>query len=159
MEKLEGWKGSLLNQAEKKVMIKAVVQVIPSYVMCTLTLPKTLCFDRITSVVRFWWAKTGKHRGIYWKNVNILCSPKEVGGLGFREFNKMNTAQLAKQAWRIIQDPQSYWASTLKSIYFPNSEFWNAKDSRSSFGFGRAFSMGAKFSKNQVDGPLDQTLM
>lgn len=45
----------------------------------------------------------------------------------------MNIAQLAKQAWRIIQDPQSYWASTLKSIYFPNSDFWNAKDSVSSF--------------------------
>lgn len=120
---MEGWKGSLLNQARKEVMIKSIVLAIPSYVMAIFSLPKTFCAKLTASVARFWWAKNGKSRGIHWKNVNILCSPKDKGGLGFREFSKMNLAYLAKQAWRITQDQNSYWASTLKGIYFPNSNF------------------------------------
>lgn len=56
----------------------------------------------------------------------LLCARKTLGGLGFKEFNKMNKALLTKQVWRLIQEPSSYWATTLKSIHFPNSEFWNA---------------------------------
>lgn len=59
-------------------------------------------------------------------------STKELWGLGFKEFNKMNTALLAKQVWRLMQSPNSYWASTVKAIYFPNTEFWQAKAQRGS---------------------------
>lgn len=44
--------------------------------------------------------------------------------------DEMNTALLAKQAWRIIQEPQSIWSSTLKGVYFPNSDLWAAKTQR-----------------------------
>lgn len=61
-----------------------------------------------------------------------MCGSKCLGGLGFKEFQKMNTALLSKQAWRWIQDPNSYWAQTLKGIYFPNSDFWLASNWRNS---------------------------
>lgn len=108
LARMEGWKGSLLNQVGKEVMIKAVVQAIPSYVMSILALSKTFSADLTTTVARFWWARNGRTRGIYWKNINILCSPKDQGGLGFKEFGKLNNALLAKQAWRLVQDPNSY---------------------------------------------------
>lgn len=38
--KLEGWKDNFLSQAGKEVLIKSVIQVIPSYVMEILRLPK-----------------------------------------------------------------------------------------------------------------------
>lgn len=38
----------------------------------------------------------------------------------------MNTALLAKQAWRLSQDTESFWARTLKGIYYPNRNFWKA---------------------------------
>lgn len=130
LARMEGWNGSLLNQAGKEVLIKSVVQAIPSYVMSILALPKTFCADLSATVARFWWARNGRNRGIHWKNINILCSPKDVGGLGFKEFSKMSKALLAKQAWRLIQEPNSYWAENLKSIYLPNSIFWNAKEGK-----------------------------
>lgn len=47
--------------------------------------------------------------------------------MGFKDFYTMNTALLAKQAWRLINEPSSYWAATLKVIYFPNSDFLKVK--------------------------------
>ncbi|KAL4286078.1 hypothetical protein AHAS_Ahas19G0050200 [Arachis hypogaea] len=51
---------------------------------------------------------------------------KKEGGLGFKEFHHQNTAQLAKQAWRIIKNLEATWVQILKAIYFPNCEFWEA---------------------------------
>jgi len=54
------------------------------------------------------------------------------GGMGFKDFYCLNRAFLAKQAWRVINNPQSLWVKVIKSIYFPNTEFLNAKDKKGS---------------------------
>lgn len=67
------------------MLIKDMVQAIPSYIISILNLPKSFCASLITVVVRFWWTSSRKHRGIHWTNVEVLCSPKNLGGLGFRK--------------------------------------------------------------------------
>lgn len=86
LAKLEGWKGKLLNQAGKEVLIKFVIQAIPNYIMAILTLPKTFCNSLTSAVAKFWWRSSGKSSGIHWKKFEALCSPKSQGGLGFKEF-------------------------------------------------------------------------
>lgn len=50
VEKLEGWKENLLNQAGKEVLIKAVIQAIPSYAMSMVRFPKKI----VESYVVMW---------------------------------------------------------------------------------------------------------
>lgn len=123
---MEGWKGSLLNQAGKEILIKVVIQAIPTYIMSILSLPKTFCKSLLAAVARFWWRSYGKSRGIHWSTFNKLCLPKDQGGLGFKEFNKLNLALLSKQVSRLIQEPTSYWGMMIKAIYYPNSDIWHA---------------------------------
>lgn len=66
--KMEGWKECLLNQAGKEVLIKAVIQAIPSFAMSMVRFPKNFCDKICSSVAQFWWRSRGKHRGIHWKN-------------------------------------------------------------------------------------------
>lgn len=100
--------------------------------MAIVKLPKTIC-DKLTSAaIRFWWSKAGNQKGIHWKRKEILCRPKKEGGMGFKDFDFMNTSFLTKQAWRTIQEPSSYWANTLKDIYFPTLDFWKPKDKQGS---------------------------
>lgn len=40
--KLQGWKENLLNQAGKEVLIKVVIQTIPTYAMSIVRFPKKL---------------------------------------------------------------------------------------------------------------------
>ena len=53
--KMQGWKEKLLSQARKEVMIKAIVQSIPTYSMSVFKLPVGLCKDIEAMIRKFWW--------------------------------------------------------------------------------------------------------
>ncbi|XP_057746432.1 uncharacterized protein LOC130965691 [Arachis stenosperma] len=125
--KIERWKENLLNQAGKEVLIKAVIQAIPTYAMSILKFPKSLCNKLSAKVAKFWWRGQWKEKGIQWTAWTKLCTNKKEGGLGFKDFHHQNTAQLAKHAWRIIKNPEAVWVRLLKASHFPNCEFWEAQ--------------------------------
>lgn len=69
-------------------------------------------------------------RGIHWKSWAFLTTNKSEGGMGFKDFEVMNSAMLAKQAWRVIHFPDALWVRILKASYFPNTDFVRAKRKR-----------------------------
>lgn len=82
--KLTRWKVKVLSFAGRGVLVKSVIQSIPSYAMQTLLLPKTICSDLDGLARDFWWGKAeAKDRHLYLKAWTSLCAPKEAGGLGF----------------------------------------------------------------------------
>ena len=44
-KRLQGWEGKLLSQAGREVLIKSVIQAIPTYTMSCFKLPITLCHE------------------------------------------------------------------------------------------------------------------
>lgn len=145
MEKLDGWKEYLLNQAGKEVLIKSVIQAIPSYAMAIVKFPQSFCSELNSIVARFWWRGHRKERGIHWRSWSKIAKPKKEGGMGFRNFLDQNTAHLAKQAWRILSNPNTLWAKILKAIYFPNSDFSKAETARAPSWLWRSLVEGKNF--------------
>ena len=50
-KKLAGWKEKMLSKAGREVLIKAVAQAIPTYIMSCFKIPDSLC-DDLTSMIR-----------------------------------------------------------------------------------------------------------
>jgi hypothetical protein len=50
----------------------------------------------------------------------MMTKSKKEGGLGFRDLYGFNLAMLARQAWRMLTNPESLCAKVLKAKYFPN---------------------------------------
>lgn len=107
---MQGWKSKLLSQAGKETLIKSVVQAIRSYAMSCFELPQGFCTKLNSFVQNFWWKGDPENQGIHWANLDSLSAPKGQGGMGFRDFSDFNQALLAKESWRLLMNPNSFWA-------------------------------------------------
>lgn len=105
----------------KEVLIKSIGQALPTYAMSLFQLLKKLCDEITRSFTRFWWGSTDDRKRIHWKSWKFLCLPKALGGLNFRELIGFNQALIAKQVWRIVNQPFSLVSKVLDSIYFPDA--------------------------------------
>ena len=56
---MQGWKEKLLSQAGKEVIIKAVVQSIPTYLISVFKLLVGLRKDIEAMIQKFWWGTRG----------------------------------------------------------------------------------------------------
>lgn len=117
-QKLSGWKARLLSRAGRLVLIKSVLTSIPLYRMGSFAFPKKVLHQLDAAVINFFWGFKSDRPAMHMLNKHILFAPKSIGGLNIRSFSLMNQALLAKQFWRLTQQPNSLFASWTISKYF-----------------------------------------
>lgn len=69
-----------------------------------------MCRDFIWGII----ANARKCHLIGW---NTICSPKEEGGLGFRNLKGLNKAYMLKFGWQLIAHPAKLWVRIMKAKY------------------------------------------
>ncbi|KAK4851800.1 hypothetical protein QYF36_018531 [Acer negundo] len=125
-KKFRGWKNNPFSFSGKEVLIKVVTQPVPTYAISLFQLPVGLCNDLSGMTSKFWWgSKVGK-RKISWVSWDQLCLPKKYSGLGFKDLQDLqayNQSLLAKQAWRVLNCPNSFAAQILKAKYFKFGDY------------------------------------
>ncbi|KAK9931693.1 hypothetical protein M0R45_018961 [Rubus argutus] len=122
-KKLEGWQGKMLSGAGKDILVRVCAQALPTYAMNCFLLPKKSCDELQQLCAKFWWGSSPDKKKIHWLNWDALCKPKEEGGLSFRNLHLFNLAMLAKQAWRIVQNPSSLISQLYKAQVFSRWKF------------------------------------
>ena len=61
IRKLQGWKEKTISQGGKEVLIKSIVQAIPTYAMSCFILPDSIVKEIEAACARFWWGSTPEH--------------------------------------------------------------------------------------------------
>ncbi|XP_042974685.1 uncharacterized protein LOC122306318 [Carya illinoinensis] len=121
------WKFVLLSTAGKEILIKSVLQAIPAYTMSVFKLPCMLLKEIEAMFSRFWWDHNKAGKDIHWRSWEKLGLVKGKGGLGFRNLVSFNKALLAKQVWRLMQEPTSLVSQVFKHKSFPHCHLSESK--------------------------------
>lgn len=135
--KIQGWKHKCLSTAGKEVLLKSVVMALPNYIMSCYRLPNTLCKKIEKRMAFHWWGGKGDKRKIHSAKWDRLTGSKMSGGLGFRDLNAVKDALLAKQIWRLLQEPHLLMSKVLKERYFPNCDFLQTQIKEVIHGYGK----------------------
>jgi hypothetical protein len=118
--RLSNWTFGPLNIASRLVLLKPILQALPTYLFTALAAPKKF-ITAIRSLQRnFLWS--GHQPNKKWALVNWdkLCLPKSQGGLGLRDPGKLNQVMGAKIWWRWLKDPTAAWTQLWKQKYAPH---------------------------------------
>jgi hypothetical protein len=121
-KKCSDWSEKYMSGAAKETLIKSVAQAISTYAMSVFKFSAGLC-DELSQIIReFWWGDEFERRKVHWLGWEKMTRPKIQGGIGFRDLRLFNQALLAKQAWRLLEYPESLCARLLKAKYYPTGE-------------------------------------
>ena len=60
-----GWKEKFISNAGREVLIKTVVQAIPTYSMSIFKIPKSLCETINSTMAKYWWGQTKEEKKIH----------------------------------------------------------------------------------------------
>ncbi|XP_030499797.2 uncharacterized protein LOC115715121 [Cannabis sativa] len=127
INRLNTWHDKFLSRAGKEILLKTVIQSLPTYAMSVFLIPSGTIDEIEKLMARFWWkTSSSKWNGIIWMSWERMATHKHNGGMGFRHLSDFNLAMLAKQGWRLLCNPNSLASRVYKAKYFPNSDFLRA---------------------------------
>lgn len=100
--RLSNWKTKLLSHDGKDILLKFVIQVIPTYCMGIFKIPRAILQEINLLMQGFWQGQKDRERKIHWTNWQLMSKTKLNGGLGFKDLEDFILAMLGKQFFRLI---------------------------------------------------------
>ena len=137
-KKLQRWKEKLLSQVGREVLIKAVVQTIPTYIMSCFKLPKVLIKDLEILTRKFWWGYGGDSRKVHWVNWKKLCQAKNAGGMGFKELKILMTPYWRNRFGEWLTTWTLFAIECSKLDFSQTVQFWMLRSQQQAHMRGRA---------------------
>ncbi|KAJ8899794.1 hypothetical protein K2173_019494 [Erythroxylum novogranatense] len=115
--RVDHWRPDRIALAGRSVLCQSILQSIPGYLLQCTALPKGV-LDSLDRVRRsFLWGTipvTKKLSLVAW---DMVCQPKNRGGLGLRKLRNINTTFLLKLAWGLIFGSAKLYYQVLKAKY------------------------------------------
>jgi hypothetical protein len=102
--KLSSWIGKLLSYGDRLILINSVLTSLPMFLLSFFEIPigvrKGLDFFRS----RFFWQSDGHKKKYRLTKWNIICRPKDQGGLGIEVLETKNRCLLCKWLFKLMNE-------------------------------------------------------
>ncbi|KAJ9561524.1 hypothetical protein OSB04_006684 [Centaurea solstitialis] len=123
-QRVQNWKMKALSFGGRRQLVISVLQSLQLYWMAVFVFPSSVLHELESIFRSFLWSQGDSAQGkcrIAW---NVLCCPRECGGLGFKNLSIWNRALIAKNMWDILTSRPTLWVSWVRSLNIHSSNFW-----------------------------------
>ncbi|XP_059067666.1 uncharacterized protein LOC131858444 [Cryptomeria japonica] len=119
---MDGWKSRWHTSAGRILILRSVVSVIPIFSVMCLKLLKRVINVIQQRMKKSIWNGANDHDKIPLLAWDKIYQAKIKGGVGLRDWHKMNIALGAKLVWSIYTNPNQMWVKVLRAKYLDYPE-------------------------------------
>ncbi|XP_060202956.1 uncharacterized protein LOC132631398 [Lycium barbarum] len=116
IRRLRGWQGKLLSHGGRMILIKHVLQAIPTHILAAMSPPKGTIKLMEKYFNRFFWGSSSEKTKHHWVSWDNMSYPTDEGGVGSRRMQDV-CKTLAMKRWWNFRTGDSLWANFLKAKY------------------------------------------
>ncbi|KAJ9542442.1 hypothetical protein OSB04_028948 [Centaurea solstitialis] len=114
----------------RRQLVISVLQSLQLYWMAIFVFPSSVIHELEKILRSFLWAQGGEEQGKCKLSWDVVCRPRECGGLGFKKLKVWNRALIAKNLWDILVNRPTLWVAWVQRNT-PFSTFWRMNKSNS----------------------------
>jgi hypothetical protein len=114
--KLSSWIGKLLSYGDRLVLINSVLTSLPMFMLSFLEIPKGVRKRLDFFRSRFFWQSDGHKKKYRLTKWNIICRPRDQGGLGVEVLDLKNKSLLSKWLYKLFNE-EGIWQELLTKKY------------------------------------------
>ena len=101
---------------------------LPIYLLSFFKIPQRVVLKLVSLQRNFLWGGSQELKKIAWVKWDVICLPKEDGGLGIKDISKFNAALMGRRIWALSSNQNQLWARILTSKYGGWSNLSNGRD-------------------------------
>ncbi|GJY19326.1 reverse transcriptase domain, reverse transcriptase zinc-binding domain protein [Tanacetum coccineum] len=123
--RVQDWKNKALSIAGRLQLIQSVLGSMHIYWASVFTLPSSVLLNIEQILRQFLWnhGSSGKAKSkVAWE---IVCLPKDEGGLGIRRLECFNSALMASHIWKLLTLKESLWVKWIHEYKLKGRNFWD----------------------------------
>ncbi|KAJ0909222.1 putative RNA-directed DNA polymerase [Helianthus annuus] len=121
--RLSKWKSHLLSIGGRVVLIKSVLESLPTYYFSLYKAPKKIISDLESMIKRFLWGGSMEERKMHWVAWDSVSHHIKDGGLGLNKLELVNTSLLTKWGWRFKSEGNNLWKKVIGALH-SNRKGW-----------------------------------
>jgi hypothetical protein len=118
-KKLSSWIGKLLSYGDRLILINSLLTSLPMFMLSFFEIPKGVRKRLDFFRSRFFWQSDGHKKKYRLTKWNIICRPKDQGGLGIKDLEIKNRCLLSKWLDKMINQ-EGVWQELLHNKYVNN---------------------------------------
>jgi len=125
-KKLSCWKAKYLSYGGRLVLLNLVLSSLPMFMMSFFEIPKGVLKNLDFFRSRFFWQGSSNRDRYRLTKWDILCRPKDQGGLGILDLQLQNKCLLSK--WLVnLLNTEGLWQSLLTNKYLRSKTLTQVK--------------------------------
>jgi len=115
-QKLSCWKAKYLSYGGRLVLLNSVLSSLPMFMMSFFEIPKGVLKNLDQYRSRFFWKGSSDRHRYRLAKWDMLCRPRDQGGLGILNLHLQNKCLLAK--WLVnLLNTEGIWQTLLRNKY------------------------------------------